>query len=67
MKLLFKWRRAVRVLPLSVISQSVSSSTASGWTAEESLMKTFPFDLTALKKVNQRLGSSFPLKHKDRQ
>lgn len=49
---------------LSVISQSVSSSKASGWTAEESLIKTFPLDLTALKKVNQRLGSSFPLQHK---
>ena len=50
------------------MSQSVSSSRASGWTAEESLMKTFPLDLTALKNVNQRLGrSSFPLQHKWRQ
>lgn len=50
------------VLPVSVMSQSVSSSRASGWTAEQSLMKMCPLDLTALKKVNQRLGSSsFPL------
>lgn len=55
-------------LPVSVMSQSVSNSRASGWTAEESLMKTFPLDLTALKKVNQRLGNcSFPLRHKRRQ
>lgn len=47
------------------MSQSVSNSRARGWTAEESLMKTFPLDLTALKKVSKRLGNSaFPLKTK---
>lgn len=56
---------AVNILPVSVISQSVSSSRARGWAAEESRMKTFPLDLTALKKVNQRLGRScFPLQNK---
>lgn len=50
-----------------MISQSVSNNKASGWTAEESLMKTIPLDLTAVKKVNQRLGnSSFPLEKKDK-
>lgn len=48
-----------------MMSQSVSNNKASGWTAEESLMKTTPLDLTAVKKVNQRLGnSSFPLQEK---
>lgn len=51
-----------------MISQSVSSNKASGWTVEESLTKTIPLDLTAVKKVNQRLGnSSFPLELKKKE
>lgn len=46
-------------LPFSVRSQSVMRSRPRGWTEEESLMNTCPFDWIALKKVIQRLGSSF--------
>lgn len=49
-------------LPLSLRSQSVRSNNASGWTAEESLMKTWSFDFIAEKNVSQRLGRFwFPL------
>lgn len=57
-------KRLGKALPLSLRSQSVRSNSASGWTTEVSRMKTWPFDLTAEKKVSQRLGRSwFPLNH----
>lgn len=43
--------------PRTWISVSVMSSTASGWTWEESRTNTPPLDFTAMKYVSQRLYS----------
>ena len=50
-------RGVYRYPPRMWTSPSVSSSTASGCTWEESRTKTLPLDLTAMKYVSHRLRS----------
>lgn len=50
-------REGCRYPPRMWTSPSVSSSTASGCTWEESRTKTLPLDLTAMKYVSHRLRS----------